>query len=159
MSRFFSVSVACAALLVASGCGFTSSPADNLTFKAPPGWQASPGIMGFMQFWKAPGSGDEVLMLLRSPKRIPTNDVMTTANVKDAKIESTQQVTICNGQSAEYVKAQGTAQNLTTKSSNSNLEMIISDANGTTYMAMYLYPLGAAPNAQATAALRELCAK
>lgn len=159
MSRFFTVMAACAALLGASGCGFTSSPADKLTFKAPAGWQASPGIMGFMQFWKAPGSSDEVLMLLRSPKRIPTSDVMTTANVKDAKIESTQNVTICNGQPAEFVKAQGTAQSLTTKADNSNLQMMISDAGGTTYMAMYLYPIKASPKAQAVAALHELCTK
>ena len=42
-------------LLAEAAADSTSSPADNLTFKAPAGWQASPGIMGFMQFWKAPG--------------------------------------------------------------------------------------------------------
>ena len=159
MSRFFSVTAACAALLAASGCGFTSSPADKLTFKAPAGWQAFPGIMGFMQLWKAPGRSDEVLMLFRSPREIPTNDVMTTANVKDAKIESVQHVTICGSQPATLLTARGTAQSLTTKGTNSNLQMMMSDAGGATYMAMYAYPIGAAPNAEATAALRELCAK
>ncbi len=159
MSRFFSVTIACAALLAASGCGFTSSPADNITFKAPAGWQASPGVMGFMQFWKAPGSSDQVLMLLRSPKQIPTNDIMTTANVKDAKIESVQHVTICGSQPATLLTARGSAQSLTTKGTNSNLEMMMSDAGGATYMAMYAYPIGAAPNDEATAALRELCSK
>lgn len=159
MSRFFYVTVAFATLLAVSGCGFNSSPADNITFKAPAGWQASPGVMGFMQFWKAPGNGDQVLMLLRSPKQIPTDDIITSANVKDAKIESVQHVTICGNQPAKLLTARGNAQSVTTKGTNSNLQMVISDVGGATYMALYAYPLGGSPNAEATAALRELCPK
>jgi hypothetical protein len=84
---------------------------------------------------------------------------MTTANVKDAKIESVEHVTICGSQPAELLTARGTAQSLTTKPESSNLQMMMSDAGGATYMAMYVYPIGAAPNGEATAALRELCAK
>lgn len=159
MPRSFSVTVAFATMLAAAGCGFTSSPADNITFKAPAGWQASPGIMGFMQLWKAPGNGDEVLMLFRSPKQISTSDVMSSANLKDARVETTQRVTICGNQPAQFLKAQGTAQGLGTKGQNSNVEMMMSNTGGATYMAMYVYPNGGVPNAEATAALRELCAK
>lgn len=159
MSRFLSITVACTALLAVTGCGFTSSPADNITFKPPAGWQGSPGIMGFMQLWKAPGRNDEVLMLIRSPRQIQINDVMNSANVKDAKIEALQHVTICGSQAAEFVKAQGTPQSVTSKGQNSNVEMMMSNAAGATYMAMYVYPIGGLPNSQATASLRELCAK
>ncbi|MGB8519853.1 MAG: hypothetical protein WCD38_06770 [Candidatus Tumulicola sp.] len=159
MSRSFSVTVAFAALLAVSGCGFNSSPADNITFKAPAGWQASPGIMGFMQLWKAPGGRDEVLMLFRSPKQIATSDVMSSANVKDARIESEQRVTICGNQSAEFLKAQGSAHGVGSKADSSNVETMVSNTGGATYMAMYVYPIGGVPNAEATAALRELCAK
>ncbi len=159
MSRSFSVTVACASLLAVSGCGFTSSPADNITFKAPAGWKASPGIMGFMQLWKAPGGRDEVLMLFRSPKQISTSDVMSGANVKDVHIESMHHVTICGNQSAEFVKAQGSAQSVGSKGQSSNVEVMMSNTGGATYMAMYVYPIGGVPNADAAAALRELCAK
>jgi len=159
MSRSISVALAFAVLLTAGGCGFTSSPADNITFKPPAGWQASPGIMGFMQLWKAPGGRDEVLMLFRSPKQIATSDVMSTANLKDARIETRQDVTICGNQAAQFIKAQGTATSVGSKSDSSNIEMMMSNTGGATYMAMYVYPVGGSPNAEATAAIRELCAK
>ncbi|MBV8373558.1 MAG: hypothetical protein JOY69_09875 [Candidatus Eremiobacteraeota bacterium] len=146
-----------ALLLVAAltGCGFTSSPADNLTFKAPAGWQGSPGIMGFMQFWRAPNSDDQVLMLFKSPKPLQTRDVFSSANLRDAKVEAQKPITICGNQTAEYFKARGTSRN----GRDSNVEMVMTDVSGTTYFAMYLYPAGAAPNGEADAALHELCAK
>ncbi|MBV8655075.1 MAG: hypothetical protein JO160_03450, partial [Candidatus Eremiobacteraeota bacterium] len=60
--------LACAVIL--AGCGLTSSPAEGLTFSPPAGWQSSPGIMGFMQFWRSPTNSEEVLMLFRSPKAL-----------------------------------------------------------------------------------------
>ncbi len=148
-----------------AGCGLTSSPADNLTFKAPAGWSASPGIMGYMQFWKA--SDDEMLMLFKSPKEISEKDVFSSAKLNDATIVERKDVTICNGQHAAYMLARGTATETTStgggvsvdKKTQSYVQAMETDANGTTYFALYIYPVDAKPNAEAVAALRQLCPK
>ena len=155
MTRFFAVPVLCAAMVAATGCGFNSSPADNLTFKPPSGWQGSPGIMGFMQLWKAPNRNDEVLMLFKSPRPIQPSEVFSNADLKDTKVQNVQHITICNNQPAELLTAQGTRG----QGKDSIVDMVMSNAGGATYMAMYVYPVGGAPNGEATAALRELCTK
>lgn len=155
------VSVAAALFAVAigaAGCGLTSSPADNLSFKPPPSWKGSPGIMGFMQLWRAP-SNDQVLMLFKSPKPIQTSQVFSSADLKDASDVTTQHITICGSQPAELMTARGTSQSLTQKRRDVNIAMVMSDAAGATYMALYVYPVGAQPDAGANAALRELCTK
>jgi len=157
MSRSFVVAALLATMLATSACGFTSSPADNLAFKAPAGWKASPGIMGFMQLWEAPNRNDEVLMLFRSPKQVSIDEIFTSANLKDTKIQSQQNITICGNQAAQLVKAEGTQS--TTGRKDNNVDIVVSNTSGATYMAMYVYPAGAAPNAEATTSLRELCAK
>lgn len=152
-ARFSALAVLLAALAL-GGCGLTNSPADNLTFKPPKGWQGSPGIMGFMQFWKAPGS-DEVLMLFRSPKPLQVNEVFNSANLKDAKVETEKPEKICGNQPAQFFKAQGTSKG----GHDSYVEMMMTNAAGATYMAMYIYPVGRQVNGEAETALRELCAK
>jgi hypothetical protein len=149
------ISLPLAALLALSGCGFNSSPADNLTFKPPAGWQGSPGIMGFMQFWKAPNGNKEVLMLFKSPKPLQVRDVFNSANMRDARVETKKPMTICGSQSAEFIKAQGTS----SSNDDSNIEMVMTNAAGTTYLSMYIYPVRAAPNSEASAAMLELCPK
>jgi len=142
-----------------SGCGLTSSPADGLTFTPPAGWQASPGIMGFMQFWTPSAHSDQVLMLFRSPKQIDQSQVFETGKIKNAKIEEHRQITICGNQAASYYKGSADSSTDNQPSKPHNLEMTMTNANGTTYFAMYVYPLDNSPNAQAESALRELCAK
>ena len=142
-----------------SGCGFTSSPADGLTFTAPSGWQASPGILGFMQFWTPGSHSSEVLMLFRSPKEIDRAEVFQSGKLQNAQIEQQRQITMCGNQQATYFK--GTADSSTDNqpSKPHNLEMTMTNANGATYFAMYVYPLDHRPNAQAESALRALCVK
>jgi hypothetical protein len=150
----------CAVLAVLlTGCGLTSSPADGLTFTAPSGWESSPGIMGFMQFWSPRSNSDEVLMLFRSPKQIDRAEVLKSGKLQNAQIEQQQQITICGNQAAMYFK--GSAQSSTDNhpSKPHHLEMTMTNANGATYFAMYVYPMDRAANAQAESALRELCAK
>ncbi len=153
-SRFSIIPVLAAALAV-GGFGLTNSPADNLTFKAPSGWQSSPGIMGFMQFWKSPNSKNEVLMLFKSPKPLATTEVFKSADFNDAKVEAQKPITICGNQPAQYYKALGRSKGGT----DSSVEMVMTTAGGTTYFAMYVYPVGTATNGDAEAALRELCTK
>ena len=151
-TRFGHATLVALALALA-GCGLTASPADGLNFKAPDGWQSSPGIMGFMQFWKAPGNDKEVLMLFKSPKPIDTKEAFQNAKLKDATIEQQKQMTICGNQPATYLEARGSS----SSGDDSNIRMLVTNANGNTYFAMYVYSVGTRPNADATASLSELC--
>jgi len=152
--RLSIVAATLAGAVLVSGCGLTSSPADSLSFKAPKGWQAFPGIMGFMQFWKQPNA-DAVLMLFKSLKPIKTTEIFSNADLRDARIEEQKPVTICGNQPAQYFKAQGRSK----AGHDSDVEMMMSDVGGQTYMAMYVYPVGTQADADAEAALRELCTK
>lgn len=149
---------AIALLLTASGCGLTSSPADNITFQPPQGWSASPGIMGFMQFWKSPGSDKDVLMLFKSPKPLDKNDVFSSAKLNESD-EKRETIKICGSQPAEYVQARATSSDAAKDKTEDNLQMVMTNTNGATYFALYVYPVGTQPDPEAVAAIRELCPK
>jgi hypothetical protein len=160
MKRSVALLLSSAACAVAvAGCGLTSSPADGLTFTAPSGWHASPGIMGFAQVWTSTSNSDEVLMLFRSPKELDREQVFESGKLKDAQIDQQRQITICGNQPATYLK--GTAQSSVNNQPNKPhiLEMTMSNSGGNTYFAMYVYSPNRHPNAQAESALRELCVK
>ena len=151
--------VVLAVAVALSGCGFKSSPADDLQFRPPAGWQSSPGFLGFMQFWRAPGNDREVLMLFRSPKELQPNEVFSDARLqttlKDATIERRRSILICGNQPARYVEARG----YSSRSGESRIEMVMSNVAGGTYFAMYVRPIASDPNPMAEAAVRELCPK
>jgi hypothetical protein len=149
--------IAFAALL--SGCGLTSSPAEGLAFHPPTGWQSSPGIMGFMQFWKPPSNSDEVLMLFRSPKQFDPAQVLSSAKLRDTRIERRQQIKICGNQPAVYFTGVGTSSSGSNATTQLEMQMVMTNAGGAAYFAMYGYPAGTKPNGEALAALRELCPK
>jgi len=153
----FIAGVACAVSL--SGCGLTSSPADDLTFAAPSGWQSSPGIMGFMQFWTPSSKSEEVLMLFRSPKQIDREQILQSGKLKDVQFSQQHQINICGNQTAMFLKGSAESSTDNGPSKPHNLEMTIANAGSATYFAMYVYPLDRSPNAQAESALRELCVK
>jgi hypothetical protein len=144
--------------LAASGCALSASPADGLKFQAPPGWRSSPGIMGFMQFWRPPVDDREVLMLFKSPKPLQPGDVFSNAQLHDTlktmTVERRRGIEICGGQPALYVEARGSS-----SEGDERVDMVITNAGGYGYFAMYARPFQAAPNPSAEAALRELCVK
>jgi hypothetical protein len=130
-----------------------------LTFKPPPGWRSSPGIMGLMQFWR-PASGDrEMLMLFKSPRSIGTQDFFKSDAVRDSlndvSVVQKQSITICKNQPATYVRARGSS----SRGGDETVEVVATNAGGSSYFAMYVRPLGAVPNGAAQAALREVCTK
>jgi hypothetical protein len=157
-------SLACLALCVAgvllSACGFTSSPAEGLQFQPPAGWKSSPGIMGFMQFWRPPVDDGEMLMLVKSPKPLQAKDVFSNnqmqGTLKDVTIQDVRTIQICGNQSATLLQAQGTS---SSRQGKDQVEMIMSSTGGSTYLAMYVRPVETAANPQASAAVRQLCAK
>lgn len=155
-------SAVCAVLL--SGCGLTSSPAEGLTFAAPSGWQSSPGIMGFAQFWTPGSNSDEVLMLFRSPKQLDTSKpidskIWESGKLKNTKIEDQRRITICGNQPATFFRGNAESSNGNSPDKPHNLEMAMTNAGGATYFAMYVYPMNRHPNVQAESALHQLCVK
>ena len=144
--------------LTFAGCGLSASPADGLTFRAPAGWQSSPGIMGLMQFWRSPQTDREILMLFKSPKALKPSDVFTDARfnngLKDTTIENRSSIQICDHQPATLVQARGTSTH-----GDERVDLMLTTLNGNSYFALYVRPLGMPPNPMAEAALRELCAK
>jgi hypothetical protein len=144
-----------------AGCGFTSSPAQGLTFAAPRGWQASPGIMGFMQFWKPPSGPNEMLMLIKSPKPLRMSDVLLNRHmeIQEERVLERHAIRICGGRPADYVKAEGSQTSAAggAQRSAEYIQLVGANVNGSAYFAIYVYPKNAIPDAQALAALRELC--
>jgi hypothetical protein len=163
--RYLRIAVAGAlAAATLTACGLTKSPAEGLTFTAPSGWTGTPGIMGRFQLWTGTGDASgHVLMLMKLPA--DTNlkadfdmdnlkDVNGSASLKDAKILARRTMTLCNGQQSMFMKMQGKSKNQNTEES---IEAVLSKASDGTYMAMYMYPIGAATNPAAEAAIYELC--
>jgi hypothetical protein len=149
---------AAAAAIATSGCGLTASPADNIDFAAPKGWTSSPGIAGFMQFWRSPRDG-EVLMLFRSPKPVATQDIFKSADVKDVQIESEKSIQICDGQQPAQqftLRAKSESNNET---HDVNATTVMSTTGGATYFAVYVHRVETPANTDAVAATHDLCPK
>ena len=158
--RFFRSGFCALVALALTACGLQASPADNLQFRPPPGWQSSPGILGFMQFWRPVTGNHVVLMLFKSPKPITPSEVFSDNDqmngaLKNATVERRQSITICGNQPATYFQARGTS----SRGEPARAEMMMSTVAGATYFALYVRPLATTPDAAAEAALRELCAK
>ncbi len=146
------------AALLCSACNFQSSPAEGLRFAAPPGWKPSPGILGFMQFWRSPNGDDELLMLFKSPEKLTAKDIFSNPQLHDElqgeSVERREPIKICGGQPATYVEGRGT-----TRGRPSQVSIVLTDVAGTSYLAVYARPVEVSPNPAALAALREVCPK
>jgi hypothetical protein len=147
------------AVIALGGCGFKSSPAESLTFQPPPGWQSSPGIFGFMQFWRPPTNDREVLMLFKSPRLLQPNEVFSDpefqTTLKGATIERRTSIRICGTQPAEYLEARGTS----SRDEEVRIEMVMTNAAGASFIATYVRPVAVPSDSMAEASLRELCPK
>jgi hypothetical protein len=152
--------VALVALLAVTvgGCALQASPADGLRFEAPSGWRASPGILGYMQFWRPPANDREVLLLFKSPRPMQTNEVFSNSNVqdtmKDVTVVSQQTIEICGTQPAKYVQARGSS-----RGGPIDIETVATIIQGSSYFAVYVRPIAVRPNPIALATLREVCPK
>ncbi|HLY01800.1 MAG TPA: hypothetical protein VKR56_04805 [Candidatus Cybelea sp.] len=141
------------------GCALQASPVDGLRFAAPPGWRPSPGILGFMQFWRPPTEDQEVLMLFKSPRPMQTNEIFSKSNLQDTMhdvtIVSQRTIKICGAQPAKYVQARGSS----SEGRQTDIETVATIIKGSSYFAVYVRPIAVPPNPMALAALREVCPK
>lgn len=152
------------AALVLTGCGgLLKSPADGLTFHAPNGWVGSPGINGTLQMWLGNfGPASQALTLVKIDGRTRPEDFDTKVllNIGSGalptalKIVERRSLTLCHDQRSIYVKMRGRAR---LEQFERVLEMVVSSAPRSTYVAYYSCPSNWKPNDQAEAALYELC--
>jgi hypothetical protein len=130
-----------------------------LQFAAPNSWKPSPGILGFMQFWRAPDNDHELLMVFRSPRPMQTKDIFSNENMQgttsDVTVVREQTIKICGTQPATFIQARGSS----SRAGPMDIETVATNLGGSSYFAVYLRPASTAPNPAALAALRELCAK
>jgi hypothetical protein len=153
--RWFAGLVSLAAL---AGCG---SATDAVTFKAPAGFTSAFSVGPFMQLWTGPQ--DSALMLMALPKKVDLNQAINSSSVRDAQIEKQAAVKICGNQPALYISMIGTSH--TTIGSpapaahKSQIDMIATEVNDKTYMAMYMRPVGAPADAAAETAIHDVCPK
>jgi hypothetical protein len=155
------VAALCAFIL--GGCGLTSSPADGLTFRAPYGWQGTPGILGTAQIWHPPAQDGEVLMIVRLPiQQLDLSRATSQIDLQNASsrehVDSVDRIKICGNQPAVYMIGENFRKSVTGDVESHN-RVVMSNLNGATYLAVYTYPMTAEPNGEALAALRQLCVK
>ncbi|HTA38312.1 MAG TPA: hypothetical protein VK760_04510 [Candidatus Acidoferrales bacterium] len=147
----------------------TKSPADDITFTAPNGWQGTPGIMGRFQLWTGGDTNaKQVLMLMKLPQDAKIDKTFSPSDFKDAAGPATlkggtileqRTMTICGGQPARFMKMSGVSSNSDGKKTDEMIEAVVSKVSDGTFMAMHMYPVGAVPDPGAEAAIYELCPK
>ncbi|HTU69418.1 MAG TPA: hypothetical protein VMF11_03775 [Candidatus Baltobacteraceae bacterium] len=149
-----------AAIAVLASCG---SAGEALTFKAPAGYTSVMSLGPFMQMWRGPNQG--VLMLMAMPTEIDLDKAVSSSDVRDAEIQKKATIRICGGgQQAVYVSMIGERDVLGSPAPGSNAEkrqidFLATNANGKTYMAMYMRPLGTPQDPAAEGAIHEICPK
>lgn len=158
--RYCLLSAAVVMASVLSACGnLTQSPAHDLTFQAPAGFESRASIMGMMQVWSADG-GKQDLMLFRMPTGVDPHSVVKSANFKDAKILKQESITICKGEPATYLMLAGDkTKTAALPAQHEIVQMVMLRASANTIFSMYAYPQGTSPNPAAVSALRQLCTK
>lgn len=166
--KLLRVAAAIGGLALLTACGLTKSPADDITFSAPASWHGTPGIMGRFQLWTGGTDSKEVLMLMKLPQDAKIDksfnasdfkDAAGTVPVKNATMEEQRDMTICGNQPAMFMKMRGVSTNNGDKKTDEMIEAVVSKVSDGTFMAMHMYPVGSVPDAQAEAAIYELCPK
>jgi len=112
-----------------------------------------------MQFWRPASGVREALMLFKSPTKLSADDAYSSGNMqgtfKSLTVLHKRPIQICGNQPAYFVQGIAISRNNT----ESNVDIVMTDIRGTSYMAMYLRPIEVPVDPQAEAALHELCAK
>lgn len=143
---------ACAAL---AGCGSVTS---GLDFKAPPGWMATPSIMGRFQMWIKQTADKNKTAQMIFLVRGQTADTMDFKQIPQAgtsiRSQKLTDIKICGNQRAQHVSAVGTS----SSGGDEALEMISAPVGDQSFLAMYIRPQVEPADPAAETAIRSLCA-
>jgi hypothetical protein len=146
---------AAAAVLALAACG---NATDNTTFSPPANFHSAASIGPFMQIWES--GPRSVLMLMAMPFKTKIDEAMSQAQIKGSADMKTSKVAICDGkQQAIFASGEGQTSTTSSDKTPSEIELIVTEINGKTYMAMYGRPLHAPADAAAEAAIRNVCPK
>jgi hypothetical protein len=168
MNTLIRMVAAMAAVALLSACGLLKSPAEDITFQAPSGWQSTPGIMGRFQLWTGGTTSKQMLMLMKLPQDAKMDSAFSdadfkemsgSARVKDATVVERRSMNICGNQPALYMKMRGVSVTNNSEKTEELIDTVLSKVSDGTYMAMHMYPVGSVPDQQAEAAIYELCPK
>jgi hypothetical protein len=157
--RFF------AALTVASlaACG---SASDAVTFAPPSNFHAKSSVGPLAQTWETDDRQSE-LVLLQLPVKADLDKILAGQGLNDASVRQRKMITICGNQPALYAHTVGTVGNVnveTTGNGNTRLsrgivDMIGTNANGRTYVAIYARSIKTPLDAAAEDAIHKVCPK
>lgn len=145
-----------AVLLTVLGFSACGSPTDSTTFTVPDGWKATVGFGPFMQIWTRRGDDSQVLMLMKLPVAMKPQDAMSSANIKNGKVDKQETITICGKQQAMFFAATSVDEKTHRRSAD---ELVMSNVNGNMFMAIYSRPEHAPVDQAAENAIRNVCPK
>jgi hypothetical protein len=146
----------CAVVLLCAlaACG---SASDSTTFAVPPGYVQQASLGPFFQMWK---NDKSVIGLMALPVKADLHTAVSQTSLKDATVTSQKDITICNGQPAVLMDAQGNVNVGDEKNpEHGRAEVIATEVAGKTYIAMYIRPMTASADPAADAAIRNVCPK
>ena len=141
-----SVSILALILAALPACG---SPADHLSFKAPAQYGQPHNVFGMAQIWSTPDR--QALMLMKLPVKADPKQALSNAGFKDMEIRKRESIKICGSQAATHLELIGERKERT------HMDMVMSTAGDTSYMAMYARPEGMRADAASENAIRSLC--
>lgn len=152
---------AAAVCVVITGCG---SATDAVTFKAPANYTSAAQIGPFMQLWRGPNHNS--LALMAFPAKIDLDKATTNSNIKNAQVVKQSTIRICGSQTAYYVSMIGNEATAGAGTSSPGaadekrqIDLLATDVDGKTYMAMYIRPLGTTADKAAEDAIHNVCSK
>jgi len=155
MQRFFVFLAVLACASTLAGCG---SATDAVTFKAPANYTSAAQIGPFMQLWKGPQ--DNSLALMAFPAKIDLDKATTGSDIKNAQVIKHAMIRICGDQQAYYVSMIGEhADSGAAPGQKRLIDVLATDVNGKTYLAMYIRPVGTSADTAAEDAIRNVCSK
>jgi hypothetical protein len=146
------------ALVVLAGCGQAKHVSDDLTFHAPDGWmEMSRSTDPDTELWRPTDKSQHGILSL--DRALPAFDAAIVVNslvAKNGTLVAQRKMTLCGNQQSLYSRV---VQEARTGSGTYTWEIVTSRTPSALWEAQYMYPTGAAPDAQAQAALYELCSR
>ena len=142
-----------------AGCG---SATDAVTFKPPANYASAAQLGPFMHLWRGPQRS--ALVLMAFPTKIDFDEAITSSNVKDARVLKQSSIRICGNQPAYYASMIGEGDSFGTATPGVTVEkrqvdLLMTDVGGRTYMAMYVRPVGTPEDTAAEDAIRNVCSR
>ena len=131
----------------------SKDPAEGLNFRPPAGWTADIRLLGTDVF-ASPKRSEFIALSTMPPGPDLEQRLLNGATYRNPRGIDQSDITICGDKDAQYTKA---VVYFISAGRDMNLEMVTLERQDEVLDADYIYPIGATPDANAQAAIRELC--